>query len=76
MCGSDRLSHTYDLDFELRNRESTHLNQFVRRLECIQNGRRAQIEDTIECKYEHANGTFDTKYGSSANGKLARQSLD
>ena len=76
MCGSDRLSHTYDLDFELRNRESTHLNQFVRRLECIQNGRQAQIEDTIECKDINPHGTYDTKYGIYVNGKFARRRLD
>jgi hypothetical protein len=28
----------------------------------------SQIEDTIECKYINAHGTFDIKNGSSANG--------
>jgi hypothetical protein len=37
--GSDRLSHTDDLDFELWNSEPSHFDQFVRGLECIQNGR-------------------------------------
>src|SRR5579859_1165103 len=68
VCGPDRLTHAYDLDIELRNSESSHLNQFVRGLECIQNGRQAQIEDTIECEHINTHGTFDTKYGSSANG--------
>ena len=70
MCGSDRLSHTYDLDFELWNRESSHLNQVVRGLECIQNGRQAQIEDLIECQYINAHGIFDTKSGISAKVNL------
>jgi hypothetical protein len=68
MCRSDHLSHTNDLDFESRNSESCHLNHFVRGLECIQNGRQAQIEDAIECEYINTHGTYGTKYGSSANG--------
>jgi hypothetical protein len=68
VCGSDSLSHTYDLDFELWNSESRHLNQFVRGLECIQNRRQAKIEDTIESKYINTHGTYGTKYGISANG--------
>ena len=76
MCGSDHLSHPYDLDFEPWNSESSHLNQFVRGLERIQNGRQAQIEDAIECKHIYTHGTDDTKYGISANGYIARLSLD
>src|SRR5882724_6692214 len=41
VCGSNRLSHTYDLDFELWNSESSHLTQFICGLQCIQNGRQA-----------------------------------
>ncbi|HTF68492.1 MAG TPA: hypothetical protein VK638_38015 [Edaphobacter sp.] len=67
MCSSDRLSHTYDLDFERWNSELHHLNQFVRGLESIQNGRQAKIEDAIEHKHMDAHGRYDTKYGSSAN---------
>jgi len=37
-------------------------------LESIQNGGQAQIEDAIEHKHVNAHGTFDTKYGSFANG--------
>ena len=66
MCGSDSHSHTHNLDLELRNSKSSHLNQFVRGLECIQNRRQAQIEDTVECNYLNAHGTDDTKYGGSA----------
>ena len=68
MPRSDRLSHSYDRDFEPRNSESGHLNHFVCGLECIQNGRQSQIENTIECKHINAHGTYGTKYGSFANG--------
>jgi hypothetical protein len=36
-------------------------------LKCIKNGGQAQVEDLIERKYINSHGTFDTKYGNSAN---------
>jgi quinol monooxygenase YgiN len=71
MCGSDCLSYAHNLDFELWNREAHHLNQFVRSLKSVQNGRQAQIEDAIECKYIDLHGSYDTKSGSFDNGQIA-----
>ena len=35
-----------------------------------------QIEDTVECKHRNTHGSFDTKYGISANGQIASRNID
>ena len=68
--GLDRLPDADDAHVESRHREPGHLDQLVRRLEGVEDGREAEVEHAVEREDVDAHGKNDIKDGVLANWPL------
>jgi hypothetical protein len=60
--GRDCFSNADDAKLESWDGERGQLDELVGRVECIQDGGQAEIEDAVESENVNAHGKYDTKY--------------